>query len=204
MPKQDAAVVAAMACADLEQIEVLAWSLLHRALTEPGSAFRTPVLATTDDMGSPQARVVVLRAVERAIRRVRFHTDRRSPKLREIERNPRVAIVGYDAAAKVQIRLSGVAVPHAGDALAAEAWAASAVYSRLCYAQAEAPSLAIAAPGSAPQLTDDSAAAGAANFVAVVVVIDRMDWLYLSSQGHRRAGFTWAADGSLQATWLAP
>jgi hypothetical protein len=145
-----------------------------------------------------------MRAVERTTRSVRFHTDRRSPNLRDIGDNRRVAIAGYDAALKVQIRLSGVATVHFGDTVAAEAWAGSATYSRLCYAQAAPPGSAIAAPLAAVQPAELIVAAGFANFVAVIVAVDQMDWLYLSSRGHRRACFAWAADGAVTADWLAP
>ncbi|MDW8443320.1 MAG: hypothetical protein RML45_02665 [Acetobacteraceae bacterium] len=54
------------------------WRGLVRAAADRRHPWRTPVLATVAADGAPNARTVVLRAVDPITRRLRLHTDRRS------------------------------------------------------------------------------------------------------------------------------
>ncbi len=85
------------------------WRGLSRAAVDRRHGWRTPVLATVGADGAPRARTVVLRAVERETRTLRLHTDRRSAKAAEIARNPNVALVFWDARARLQLRTVGIA-----------------------------------------------------------------------------------------------
>ena len=78
--------------------------------------------------------------------------------------------------------------------------------SRHCYATTPAPGSAID-EGYAfhvpigRELTDD----GKPHFVAVVTTFDCLEWLWLGSDGHRRARFIWRAGASdPQSEWLVP
>lgn len=177
-----------------------AFRLLSRGVADRRSPFHTPCLGTVDADGAPVLRTVVLRGFDPAARRIRIHTDLRSGKAAELRANPAVALHGYDAAAQVQLRLSGTATVHAADEVADAAWAASRPFSRRCYATPDAPGTACATPPEAP--TDE--AAGRPHFAAVLIAFDRLDWLWLCADGHRRARFAWAADGAPAATWLVP
>jgi len=182
-----------------------AWAMLSRGAADRRAAFHTPVVATVDETGGPSQRVMVLRAADPDLRRLRLHTDLRSDKLRHLARNPRMALNFYDAGAKLQLRVSGSGRVHAGDAVWQAAWAGAKPQSRLCYEQMEAPGSKIAAP--LPELPVDKwyalADAGAANFAVLVVSVDAVEWLYLAIEGHRRARWTWN-DGAWEGTWLAP
>ena len=81
--------------------------------------------------------------------------------------------------------------------LAAQGWAASREFSRMCYAGA-APGQPVAAPPPAP--TDP--AAGAPHFAVILLRFDRLEWLWLAAAGHQRALFSWGETPS--ATWLSP
>lgn len=191
--------------ADLDAIPALAWRLLARGVRDRRLALHVPAIATIGLDGRPRLRHVVLRAAEAATRRLRFHTDRRSDKVAELARDPRLAIVAYDPGLKVQMRLEGVAHVHHGDAEARAAWDLSKRMSRVCYGVAPASGAAIPA-GDAYRLPEDDAsiAAGFDSFCAVWCAIDRMEWLSLAFAGHRRARVTWDAAGGPSATWLAP
>ena len=92
-----------------------------------------------------------------------------------------------------------VAVP-ASDALRAEAWAATGRLGRECYAVETAPSAP--QPGPAAPF---AAEADPAVFLPIVLTVTALDWLYLASDGHRRAAFTYDSTGRLtEATWLVP
>jgi hypothetical protein len=44
---------------------------------------------------------------------------------------------------------------------------------------------------------------GQKNFAVLMATVDRVEWLYLAIEGHRRARWTWS-EGGWQGTWLAP
>lgn len=177
-----------------------AFRLLARGVADRRSPFHTPTLATRGADGAPNLRTVVLRAFDPARRRLRIHTDRRSAKAAELAAEPRAMLHGYDPGAQVQLRLAGRARLHLDDAVADAAWAASREMSRMCYAAEHAPGAILAAPAAAPR----DAAAGRANFAAVLMEVDSLDWLLLAHEGHRRARFSWDAAGALTAAWIAP
>jgi pyridoxamine 5'-phosphate oxidase len=180
--------------------------LLARAVADRRAPMHTPSVATLGLDGRPRARVVVLRAFDAAARILRFHTDRRSEKFHELTTDPRIAILFYDAALKVQIRLEGHATLHHDDAVAEQAWQQSQSMSRHCYATTPDPGSVIVEAGAfqIPKgriLSDD----GKPNFVAVATEFNRLEWLWLGSDGHRRARFEWrAGEYEPQAEWLVP
>jgi hypothetical protein len=106
----------------------------------------------------------------------------------------------FTTRAAVQVRLSARAAVHVADDLAREAWEAGAPSSHACYAVSPAPGTVVSAPP--PAATDRDA--GFANFAVLALTFDTLEWLWLYHAGHRRARFTWADDGSCNATWLVP
>ena len=182
--------------------EVWAWAkrLLSRGVADRRSAFRYPTLANVDGAGLPRLRTVVLREFDPAARRLTIHTDRRSAKLRDIRTGARVALHIYDQAAAIQIRLDAVAVVYLDDPMAQGAWARTPLPSRLGYAMEPPPGT----PVSVPPDTPGDPEAGACNLAVLQVTFDRLEWLWLGHDGHRRAAFTWDEADGCEATWLAP
>ena len=190
---------------DLDGSLAQAWAMIARGAADRRSAFHTPVVATIDETGSPCQRVMVLRAAHVTQRALRLHTDRRSAKMRHLQRHPHMSVLFYDVGAKLQLRLQGRVQVHCEDAIAHEAWLASRPQSRLCYEQADAPGTPIDAPYAELPVDQRFAAtdAGEKNFSAVIVTIDRLEWLFLAIEGHRRARWDWR-QGQWQGAWLAP
>ncbi|MCJ2079771.1 pyridoxamine 5'-phosphate oxidase family protein [Methylobacterium sp. J-090] len=185
------------------------WRLLQEGPRLRRNAFHMPALATVDAHGQSQVRTVVLREADPATGRLRFHCDRRSAKAAEIEASGRAALHGYDTATKIQIRVAGSARLHTDDALAEAAWAGSRIMSRTCYGIAPAPGTALPTGGAYTQPEDGADLdLSRANFCAVVVTAERLDFLFLDRRGHRRAGWARGEAGCGEAgwtgTWLAP
>jgi pyridoxine/pyridoxamine 5'-phosphate oxidase len=184
-----------------------AFAALERGVADRRSHFHHPVIATTGLDGRPRQRTMILRAFDRNMRQLRVHTDFRSEKIDEIARDPRISALFYDPGQKFQIRLEGHAQSHRADPLAQKAWQNAQRMSQACYGTSPAPGSIIPQGGafSLPS-TDDAAAlaAGQAHFTAIVITIERLEWLYLAFEGHRRALFTWDAAGILHQSWLAP
>jgi pyridoxamine 5'-phosphate oxidase len=190
---------------DLDASLEHAWAMLVRGVSDRRAAFHTPVVATVDERGEPSQRVMVLRAVDPAARLLRFHTDVRSHKLRQLERNPRVTVLFYDTGTKLQLRVGARAELHINTDASAAAWAKSAKQSRLCYEQTVPPGKPIATP--LPEWPPEQRFAagddGKENFAVLHLTADSIEWLYLAIEGHRRAHWCW--DGKAWVgSWLAP
>jgi hypothetical protein len=181
-----------------------AWRLMARGVADRRHGFHHPAVATVGLDGRPRVRTVILRGADAAARALRFHTDVRSAKVAELAREPRASLLFYDAGAKAQVRIEGRATVHADDAVADAAWAGSRPMSRACYGTMPAPGGAIPA-GDAfvlPEPESPETAAGRANFRAVILVAESLEWLHLGHGGHRRALYDWG--GGPPARWLVP
>ena len=174
---------------------------LSEGASDRHSALHTPVLAT----GDADSRVLVLRAFDAERWTLRFHTDARSPKVTTIERDPRVGVLGYDAQAKLQLRLRGRGRICREGAEVDAAWEQSTNFARRCYL-GDAPGEVSSVPtsglpekfeGVEPDAEDLTAAR--ANFALLLVEVDEADWFSLAHTGHRRAVVT-RTDGR----WIAP
>jgi pyridoxamine 5'-phosphate oxidase len=186
------------------------WQRLVRGKADRRSPFHTPFVASVNANGAPQQRVMVLRHVDREAATLRFHTDLRSGKVGQLNANDQVSVIGYDAGAKVQIRLSGKGILSPSGDVADSAWTASASSSRRGYLAEIAPGtesdvatsgLPPAFEGSVPTLPQTES--GRQNFAVLLVTVKRLEWLYLASDGHRRAVFT-PTSGQWIGQWLVP
>ena len=189
---------------DLAACHAELWRLLAEGVSDRGSPFHTPALATVDPHGRPQVRAVVLRAVDKAAGTLRFHCDRRSEKAAEIAATRVAALQAYDPAAKIQIRIDGTAEPHTDDWFAETSWTEAQPMSRVCYGIDPAPGTALAHGGDYTLPDADAALlSGRGNFCAVVLRAERLEFLYLHRDGHRRA--LWLrSDAGWVETWLVP
>lgn len=168
------------------------WEQLQEAVTSREHTWRTPVLASVDDQGLPQARTVVLREADAVNRRLLIFTDHRSPKAVALASRPEAVLVFWSKALSWQLRVSVDVRIETGGRLVEEAW------NRICRTGAAADYLSPQAPGSPIQL--ESAEIVDEHALGIIIAhVRRIDWLELSAQGHRRALLT---DDDFQ--WLAP
>jgi pyridoxamine 5'-phosphate oxidase len=190
---------------DLDETLAESWRLIARGVADRRSAFHHPTVATLGTDGRPRLRTVILRACDVSHRSLRFHTDVRSEKVSEIRRDPRVSLHFYEPSSKIQLRLEGVATVNMDNDVADAAWQASRDFSRQAYGIAPGPGTVIAAGADfiLPGASHEATASGRANFCAVTVGIESLEWLYLASAGHRRALFRWDR-GEAKGQWLTP
>lgn len=184
------------------------WRLLGRGAADRRSPMHTPVVASIGPGGAPDARVMVLRAADRAAGLLRFHTDARSPKCAALDGRA-VAVLAYHPGEAVQLRLAGTARIVREGPQVEQIWATSTPFARRCYLVEAPPGSALPMPGSAlPAWAEGRAPEAAelfparANFALVVVTVTAIDWLHLAQGGHRRAQFL-AADG-WAGGWVVP
>ena len=183
------------------------WSLLQRGVADRNEDFRLPVVivSSTD---SAEGRVVVLRGAFKDKNILRFHTDFRSSKIKSLKENKKIYFVFYNKKRKIQVRAEGVAIVHKDNEITKEAWTKTQMMSRKCYLSPQAPGDFI--NDSASDLSKDmgneiptyeQSEMGYKNFCVIESKIKSFEWLYLASQGHRRAKFMLDENKS---TWLVP
>jgi hypothetical protein len=171
------------------------WKELGRASKDRHHAWRTPVLATTGQDGTVNARTVVLRSVDQASQTLQIFTDQRSPKVAEIANEPRAMFVFWSARLNWQLRVR-VFVTNQTDGAQVEAH-----WQKVQQTAAASDYLGALAPGSlcAETYSASTPPEQANNFTLLIAQIVEIDWLELGRSGHRRAQLlenTWK--------WLAP
>jgi pyridoxine/pyridoxamine 5'-phosphate oxidase len=171
-----------------EEIRPQIWKELGRASLDRHHEWRTPVLASADAKGLPDARTVVLRQVDAVAAQLTFYTDSRSPKVAQLQAQASAVLVFWSARLNWQLRVrvtcsvitSGPEVEALWQGVQQSA-AAGDYLSPL-------PPGAVLSPGSG---TADAAKANAPapthSFALLRVQVLHMDWLELSRDGHRRA-----------------
>ncbi len=177
-----------------------AFARLAQAVADRAAPFRTPALATVGEDGTPEVRTVVLRSFVATARHLSVHTDARAAKHAEILAIPTVALVAWDADARLQVRLRGRAVFHIGDAVAQTDWDALPSVARklYCFRQPSGSSLPAPLAGRDDEGTE---AQGFANFAVIAIAFQRLETLLLADEGHIRARFDFA-NGNMSAAWL--
>jgi pyridoxamine 5'-phosphate oxidase len=164
------------------------WQELQRATQDRHHEWRTPVVASVDASGAPQARTVVLRHADATTRQLTFYTDTRSPKAEQLRSHTNMAFVFWSKRLNWQLRVRSSAT------VVSEGAAIDAIWNKLRQSPAAGDYLSATVPGSPLHAAaEQSQQQGQpdhepTHHLAVVIadVID-IDWLELARTGHRRA-----------------
>ena len=177
------------------------WVELARAATVRGHPWRQATLATTCPRLGAQARTVVIRAVDVDARELLVYTDTRSPKVAQLDHDPRAQIVCWSAALGWQLRLSCVVGCETEGLDVTSRWAT------LRHTRAAQDYLSPLAPGSVlgPGAVATMPPAGELRgaFAVLRARVLEMDWLSLDPAGHQRAVFD-CRDATGAGQWLVP
>ena len=194
----------------LEDIEKDCWLRLLNGAVKSKDPLHTPAVANLQDEGIT-IRTVVLRAANTTKKELTFHTDVRSVKWNNLKNNANITWHFYDSHARVQIRASGIATLHHNNLIADNAWSKTNVSSRKTYLGFDAPSSKSDVPSSGyfPEIDGDNptleeSEMGRKNFGVVVTKINWLEWLWLNSNGNKRAEFNYNSFSPIQANWLIP
>ncbi|WP_239447427.1 pyridoxamine 5'-phosphate oxidase family protein [Parasphingorhabdus marina] len=189
-----------------------AWELLSEAVSDRRSPLHMPAIGTVTEEGLPSQRIMVLRSADPEKRQLRFNTDARVSKVRDIGNGAPVSVLGYHPEAKIQLRLTGTGHIHRDGPRADAAWDQASLYGQRCYLAEPAPGSAVeeATSGLPADIegrkpTEEQVEPARANFAILLVDVVRIEWLYLAHTGHRRAASTWdSRTGDWQHEWLVP
>ncbi len=167
------------------------WQRLARGTKDRRAATRNPTLATVGDTG-PEARTVVLRAVDPEAKTLEIHTDRRSAKIGELTKNPNALLHIWDAKSKLQIRLRCRAnLSHAEETK----WVQIPKDAQRVYGGTPAPGHEIAQP------EDHISKPSQEDFTVITLHVIEIETLHLGPELHRRARF---ATPDWNGQWIAP
>ena len=178
--------------------------LLKDGVKNRGSMFHTPVISSFNEK-EISSRVMVLRDHIASKRVIRFHSDFRSDKVRELKDNKTISVIGYDPNLKTQIRITGKATINHMNKSSKKAWEESQAISEKCYSVKDGSSTQMHKPELYDfHMKDISVEDGYENFCTIEIYYESLEFLYLQRQGHRRCKFKWNSKGKLQSFWLVP
>jgi len=194
---------------DLNKTYQKIWELLNLGLKNRNSPFHIPVFICGNE-NKYDGRIVVLRGINENEKKIWFHSDVRSNKIKNIKYNPSTSLLFYDKSDKVQLRIDGTCKVNYQNETSKNSWRKTAHISRQCYLGLKAPrsNSNIATSGLTKNIDDfnysiEESETGYKNFCVVEFYIDSIEWLYLAAKGHRRALFS-LNKKNIEKKWLIP
>ena len=161
-------------------------------------------LVTIDKKNIPNTRNIVIRDFSEKKLTIRFHTDKRSSKISDIQNNNKISLLGYERKDRLQIRFDAEATIIDSDEFLLDLWKSMYPMSRECYRVIESPGSKIKSLEDIKfEEEDDQGLNGFENFVAVSCDIQSIEVLYLHHAGHLRANYT-NNNGKLNGEWIVP
>lgn len=160
--------------------------------------FRTVTLATVNDHGAPQQRMVVLRNFSDGSV-FTIYTDSRSDKVNHILQNDSVSLLFYDTQTQLQLRVTGKAkIVNAGEELL-QHWNNRGSKNPYAYTSDLAPGTVIDNPEEAYHWTPEEPS----HFCLIKIVATQMEFLQLDGLKHIR-GEKMIRDRKETTRWITP
>lgn len=159
-------------------------------------------IATSFD-NQPELRTVVLRAYDDTNYQLSFHTDKRSPKYKEIINNPLTTSLFYDTKRRIQLRIKGNAYPSNNNNVLKGLWENLSKESKACYQGIVPPSGNLPSDEITNTISEKNKMLdGFENFSRINIQINEIDVLMLHHLGHKRICFTFK-NNSFSSVWKA-
>ncbi len=194
---------------NLDKVYSKIWNLLNAGLKNRNSPFHIPVFIC-GNINKVDGRIIVLRGVNEKEKKIWFHSDIRSNKIKILKSNSDAVMLFYDKIEKIQLRVSVNSKINYQNNITEKSWKKTVHMSRQCYLGEKAPGSPSIEPSSG--LTEnidnlkysiEESEIGYKNFCVIENFIKSIEWLYLAAKGHRRACFT-LKNNALQKKWLIP
>ena len=194
---------------DLDKIYLKIWDLLKIGLKNRDLPFHIPVFICSNKKKS-DGRIVVLRGIDEKEKKIWFHSDIRSNKIKILKSNPKGTLLFYDKSEKIQLRIFGHTKINYQNNITKKSWDKTVHMSRQCYLGNKAPGSDTPKPTSGLtvdvdnlKFTKEESEIGYENFCVIETFIKSIEWLYLAAKGHRRAYFN-LNKKQLEKKWLIP
>ena len=194
---------------NIDNVYLKIWELLNFGLQNRNAPFHIPVFISGNE-NKFDGRIVVLRGVDKKEKKIWFHSDIRSNKIKILKANSDVVLLFYDKSEKIQLRISGTAKINYQNDITKKAWGKTVHMSRQCYLGDKAPGSDSSQATSGLKEDVDNlkysikeSEVGYKNFCVVETYIKSIEWLYLAAKGHRRAYFN-LNKKEIEKKWLIP
>ena len=194
---------------NLDKVYSKVWNLLKLGLENRDAPFHIPVFICGNKNKS-DGRMVVLRGIDEKEKKMWFHSDIRSNKIKILKSNSEGTLLFYDKSEKIQLRIFGYTKINYKNDITKKSWEKTVHMSRQCYLGNEAPGSIALQPTSGLasdvdnlKYTMKESETGYENFCVIETFIRSIEWLYLAAKGHRRAYFL-LKNNSLEKKWLIP
>ena len=160
------------------------------------------VFATRNHHDLIEQRIVILRAYDTENHTIRFYSDHRAHKIRDIKYDQRVGVLFYHHDTRVQLRFQGIATVHHDDSVAEKAWRNLKDNSKVFYKNVPAPGSPLEGPEAYDRPLDPDQAYN--NFCVVQVRIEGAQFRKLGKSGTgARARFKISGQ-DISGQWIAP
>ena len=194
---------------DLDKVYLKIWDLLKKGLVNRNTSFHIPTFICGEDKDF-DGRIVVLRGISEKDKKIWFHSDIRSNKIKILKRNPLSSLIFYDKSEKIQLRISCNSKINYQNDFTKKSWGKTAHMSRQCYLGENGPGEMSEVPTSGLSKNVDNlkysieeSEIGYKNFCVVENFIKSIEWLYLAAKGHRRT-FISLNNDLIEKKWLIP
>lgn len=195
----------------LIELEQLAWKKLVNGSVKKKNGFRTMSVGTIAYDGTVSQRTVINRKVDEEKKVILFHTDNRSRKINDLQKDNRISLLFYDARQSVQIVVKATTMIHTNDTLSCNRWKATSPQARLGYmtivapnTKSERPTLGYDEQFSEVKPTDDESDFFKLNFSVVSCQVYELEFLYLNYSGNRKANFYYQNGVLKDYFWTVP
>ena len=170
---------------------------LSEGVTNRRSDFRTFTLCSHGDY--PSGRTVVLRGYDSLNNIITFHTNSHAQKINDINKCPHVSCIFYSKSLKIQIRCFGDALINHKNYRTITSWNKMNDMSKECYFQDPPPGNQIKDYNTFSK----NITSGESDYFCVIdVKIQKIDWLFLKREGHRRANIFF--NNKENDSWVSP
>ena len=194
---------------NLDKVYSKIWNLLNEGLKNRNAPFHIPVFIC-GNKNKFDGRIVVLRGIDEKQKKIWFHSDIRSNKIKILKSNSEAVLLFYDKSEKIQLRINGDVKINYQNEITKKSWKKTTLMSRQCYLGENSPgSPSLEATSGLTENVDnlkyslEESEIGYKNFCVVETFIKSIEWLYLAAKGHRSAHFTFK-NNFLEKKWLIP
>ena len=194
---------------DLNKIYLKIWSLLENGLANRNAPFHIPTFICGKNENF-DGRIIVLRGISQKDKKIWFHSDIRSNKIKILKTNPLSSLLFYDKSEKIQLRICCHSKVNYQNKITEKSWKKTAHMSRQCYLGDKGPGTISKVPTSGLsenidnfKYSTEESEFGYQNFCLVENFINTIEWLYLAAKGHRRAFFKLNND-LIEKKWINP
>ncbi len=169
---------------------------LHKGVHKKGHPFRYGVLGTIGLNQEPALRTIVIRQVSNDLS-LRFYTDYRSNKLKQIQKNNQISLLFYHPKQLLQVKVEGTASIITDQETLQKYWSGVQPASRKDYITSAPPGSLISNPDNVEYLEEKN------HFTIVEIIPARLEYLKLKRPNHLRIQFS-KIDDIWQGEFLVP